>query len=59
MKKVLVIVLLFTSSLFAFASARRDSTYSLWNTLKQWKSDYNWVDLSFELSPDTPHFADT
>ncbi|MDR3171718.1 MAG: cyclase family protein [Treponema sp.] len=29
---------------------------SLWETLAQWKSDYTWVDLSLELSPNTPHW---
>jgi kynurenine formamidase len=28
----------------------------LWDTLAQWKQDYKWVDLSFVLSPETPHW---
>ncbi|MDR2149404.1 MAG: cyclase family protein [Spirochaetaceae bacterium] len=56
MKKMLLVALLIINSVLAFTSARRDSTYTLWNTLERWKSDYQWVDLSFELSPDTPHW---
>jgi kynurenine formamidase len=29
---------------------------ALWNELARWKAEYRWVDLSFELSPDTPHW---
>jgi kynurenine formamidase len=28
----------------------------LWDELARWKSVYTWVDLSFELSPETPHW---
>ncbi|MDR2427255.1 MAG: cyclase family protein [Endomicrobium sp.] len=29
---------------------------NLWQELDSLKSDYNWVDLSFEVSPETPHW---
>lgn len=29
----------------------------LWEQCKTWKSDYKWVELSYELSPETPHWV--
>ena len=28
----------------------------LWEQLDEWKKEYTWVDLSYEVSPDTPHW---
>ena len=30
---------------------------ALWKQYEDWKKDYKWVDLSRELSPDTPHWS--
>jgi len=32
------------------------SDHTLWNQLSEWKSKYKWVDLTHELSPETPHW---
>ena len=29
----------------------------LWNQFEGWKNDYKWVDLTRELSPETPHWS--
>ncbi|MDR1322883.1 MAG: cyclase family protein [Candidatus Margulisbacteria bacterium] len=51
MKKLLVVLLLIIGSVFA--AAPKDG---LWGELDKWKKDYKWVDLSWEVSPQTPHW---
>jgi kynurenine formamidase len=55
MKKVLLIMALVASSVFVFAGGKKEKD-DLWKELDRLKSDYNWVDLSFEVSPETPHW---
>ncbi|MDR1952099.1 MAG: cyclase family protein [Elusimicrobiota bacterium] len=54
-KKVLLAVLFFVSLTVGnvFAQSKKND---LWNELDNLKSNYEWVDLSFELSPKTPHW---
>ncbi|MDR1867365.1 MAG: cyclase family protein [Treponema sp.] len=55
MKKVLFFTFILIQS-FAFAGAVRDRNRGLWQDLARLKTDYNWVDLTLELSPETPHW---
>ncbi|GHV20664.1 metal-dependent hydrolase [Spirochaetia bacterium] len=46
-------VLIFAS---VFTSCGKKSANPLWDELAKLKSDYNWVDLSFDVSPQTVHW---
>jgi kynurenine formamidase len=41
---------------FVFAGGKKEAPGNLWEELARLKSDYKWVDLSLELSPETPHW---
>jgi kynurenine formamidase len=50
-------VLLLSAFLFVSCGNKGNSgSISLWDELSRLKSDYNWVDLSFEVSPETVHW---
>ncbi|MDR2071589.1 MAG: cyclase family protein [Treponema sp.] len=55
MKKFLLAALLITGSVFVFAGGGKEKN-GLWRELARLQSDYRWVDLSFEVSPETPHW---
>ncbi|MDR1216515.1 MAG: cyclase family protein [Treponema sp.] len=55
MKKLLLIAMLMASSVLVFASGKKENN-DLWQELVKLQSDYRWVDLSFEVSPETPHW---
>lgn len=38
------------------AHASHDPRDGLWGELARWKTDYAWVELSWEVSPQTPHW---
>jgi kynurenine formamidase len=38
------------------ANAAHDAKDGLWGELAKWKTDYAWVELSWEVSPQTPHW---
>jgi kynurenine formamidase len=56
MKKLLLPVALLVGAGFAFARAQKDAPQDLWQELARLKTEYTWVDLSLELSPETPHW---
>ncbi|MDR2741975.1 MAG: cyclase family protein [Treponema sp.] len=51
----LLITLLITESVLVFAGGRKEKD-DLWRELARLQSDYKWIDLSFEVSPETPHW---
>jgi kynurenine formamidase len=55
MKKFLLFALLIMSSVLGFAGGKKEKD-DLWQELARLQSDYRWVDLSFEVSPETPHW---
>jgi hypothetical protein len=55
MKKLLLIATLIAGSVFAFAGGKKEKI-DLWQELARRQSDYEWIDLSFEVSPETPHW---
>jgi kynurenine formamidase len=44
------------AALIALPEAYAQNNAELWDTLDSLKSNYTWVDLSFEVSPQTPHW---
>jgi kynurenine formamidase len=55
-KFLLFAVFALTGAGLLFAGGKKESSKELWNELARLKSQYKWVDLSFELSPETPHW---
>ncbi|MDR2798362.1 MAG: cyclase family protein, partial [Treponema sp.] len=62
MRKFLVVGAFFVVPTLLFAGGQKveprqpPSKTPLWEELAKLKSDYKWVDLSFEVSPETPHW---
>jgi kynurenine formamidase len=56
MKKFVLAALLLAGAGSIFAGGRKDAAPGLWQELARLKSEYKWVDLSLELSPETPHW---
>ncbi|MDR3111779.1 MAG: cyclase family protein [Elusimicrobiota bacterium] len=52
MKNLLIFAVFFLNAVNIFAAQDKN----LWNELDDLKSNYQWVDLSFELSDKTPHW---
>jgi kynurenine formamidase len=58
-KKIIFAALLIGGAVSVFAAGKKEVAYTpsnLWEELARLKTDYKWVDLSFEVSPDTPHW---
>jgi kynurenine formamidase len=56
MKKLLLLVFVFAGAGLVFAGGKKETSKELWQELARLKSEYRWVDLSLELSPETPHW---
>ncbi|GBR72319.1 hypothetical protein HP1_051 [Candidatus Termititenax spirochaetophilus] len=57
MKKILVLLsIVLTGILFTGCNKQAAATDGLWGELAKLKSDNKWVDLSWEVSPETPHW---
>jgi kynurenine formamidase len=56
MKRIVLAGTFITAGTLLFANGARQSDKPLWDTLARLKADYEWVDLSFEVSPQTPHW---
>jgi kynurenine formamidase len=58
MKKTVLIALFAAGTVAAFADGKEEKNEKnvLWEELARLKSAYRWVDLSFEVSPETPHW---
>jgi kynurenine formamidase len=57
MKKTVLTALLVAVAVSAFAGGKSEKAEGgLWQELARLKTAYRWVDLSFEVSPDTPHW---
>jgi kynurenine formamidase len=56
LKKTWFVVALVLAGSIAFVGCGKKAKPSLWEQLSTLKSDNQWVDLSWEVSPDTPHW---
>jgi kynurenine formamidase len=56
MKRFLLIVFALVGTGLLFAGGKKEKSHELWEELARLKSAYKWVDLSLELSPETPHW---
>jgi kynurenine formamidase len=56
MKKFVVFAFVFVGTGLLFAGGKKEAPKDLWQELARLKTEYRWVDLSLELSPETPHW---
>ncbi|MDR2860584.1 MAG: cyclase family protein [Elusimicrobiota bacterium] len=55
-KKVLLFAVILFASLTTGNIFAQQKSWDLWNLIDNLKSNYDWTDLSFEISPETPHW---